>query len=57
MHPDIRPWNLNQRQKSYNTLPSACDLGYNALLGEGSGEVCALCNLNECVIHGCVDIK
>lgn len=57
MHPDIRPWNLNQRQKSYNTLPSACDLGYNALLGEGSGEVCALCNLNERVIHGCVDIK
>lgn len=43
MHPDIRPWNLNQRQKSYNMLPSTCNLGYNALLGEGSGEMCMLC--------------
>lgn len=33
------------------------NLGYNALLGEGSGEVCALCNLNEHVIHGRIEMK
>lgn len=57
MHPDMRPWNLKQRRKRYNMLPSACDVGSNALLGEGSGEVCALCNLNERVTHDCIDMK
>lgn len=57
MHPDMRPWNLKQRRKRYNMLPSSCDVGSNALLGEGSGEVCALCNLNERVTHDCRDMK
>lgn len=42
MDPDIRPWTLNRRQGNHIMLPYTCNLGYNALLGEGSGK-CVLC--------------